>query len=289
MPLSSYYIAFSLFAVLFAVISCPLTAAAAEVDTVDFSRKQLFENQRNIFLLRKEKNLYIKELAQAKQAFSLNPDDATAANILDIQDSIAVTETVLENISTLITQQRLLLANQERSTPLTALDIALNKALNSNLPELVKNLSNNKDARKEITRLKRLLREQALLSNSSKPEATDGISVATDQQVAEDEFLRLLALFSSGKADDAEDKNIDIAGTIDNTPFTTSEIISYLGHQQYHMETTVYRGQMTFTIDDKPWLLEVNDSDDQATFVIIYDLRSDEPRMVMFNKSLLLE
>lgn len=47
---------------------------------------------------------------------------------------------------------------------------------------------------------------------------------------------------------------------------------------------------MTFTVDGKPWRLTIPDDEDNAIYIIIYDLRNQaKPRMVMFNKTLLLE
>ncbi|ARN73566.1 hypothetical protein [Oceanicoccus sagamiensis] len=281
------------------LVTALLASSGVLADPVSDTRKQLFENQRNLITLRKEKEAYAKELqaAQAKRNNSSANEtantealdiDALDAEILDLEDSIDIAKTMIRNVSELVARQRLLLATLESGTPPTALDIALNKALNSNLPELLKNLSNDKAARKDIARLKILLKKQARLD--AKPSTnSNAVSVAQEQQVAEDEFLRLLALFSGGNADEAEDKTITIAGTDGDTAYSEDDILSYLGHEQYHMETMVHSGKMTFTVDGRPWELDVPKEEDKATYVLIYDTGKEAPRLVMFNKSLLLE
>lgn len=251
--------------------------------TAKVIRKQLLENQRNLLLLYKEKQFFVNELARQRAS------QALPSLITDTVDSITVAETLISSTKVLVSEQRLFLATLERGEPLTALDIALNKALNSNLPELAKNLSNNEEARKEISRLRALLKQQARLGISA-PSTRNSVSHAGEQRLAEDEFLRLLSLFSSGTVGEKEDKTIIISGISENQPFTEDEILSYLGHDQYHMETTVYAGEMTFTVDGRPWQLNVAPEEDQSTYVIIYDIAdASEVRLVMFNKTLLLE
>lgn len=274
---------------LLSILILALYTNVANADSVTDIRKHLFENQRNVIMLRKEKEAFIKELQEAEAQRELNTEtDAIDAEILEIKDSIEVAKILIKNLSELVAQQRLSLATLESGTPPSALDIALNKALNSNLPELLKNLSTNPAAHKDIARLKALLKQQARLSTGPN---TDGnsVSLAKEQQVAEDEFLRLLALFSRGNADEAEDKTIRISGINNNAPYDEKDILSYLGHEQYHMETTVYSGTMTFMVDGRPWELEVPTEENEATYIIIYDIGKEEPRLVMFNKSLLLE
>ncbi|MGK0499375.1 MAG: G3E family GTPase [Oceanicoccus sp.] len=263
-----------------------LCSIAAHSEPVDKARKELFENKRNVLLLRKEKNLYLKELSLSQQQADNGMADPDL--IAELKDSIAIADMLITNISELVSQQWLLLATLERGKPLTALDIALNKALNSNLPELIKNLSNNQAARKDVLRLKALLKQQARLS---RPEQGDGktITIATDQQVAEDEFLRLLALFNGRTSDESDDKVITVKGINNGVAFSQQDFLSYLGHDQYHMEAAVYQGAMNFLIDGRSWRLEVPAADHQATYVLIYDIRKEPIRLVMFNKSLLLE
>ncbi len=266
-----------------------IASSSVYADPVAESRKMLFENQRNVIMLRKEKEAFIKELAEAKaERADISDTEAMDAIIRDIEDSIEVAKILIKNVSELVANQRLLLATLESGTPPSALDVALNKALNSNLPELLKNLSTDEAARKDIARLKILLKQQARL-NAKPSSDSNAVSLAQEQQVAEDEFLRLLALFSGGNADEAEDKTIAIAGTHKNTAYVEEDILSYLGHEQYHMETTVHSGKMTFTVDGRPWSLDVPEQENEATYVIIYDIGKEEPRLVMFNKSLLLE
>ena len=283
------YIATPLPALLIALL-CAIQTVPLQAQTVDQTRRQLLENQRNIIYLRKEKLLFQKERQQAiEQQKNGDNNIALQTEIDDITDSIAVADTLINNISALVSRQRLLLTTLERGTPPTALDIALNKALNSNLTELAQNLATNEPARKEVARLRALLKQQARLGTPVPVVGNAVINVAGQLQ-AEDEFLRLLSLFSSGTADNAEDKIISITGTANNIPFTEDDILSYLGHNQYHMETTVYKGRMTFTIDGRPWQLSIAPEEDQATYVLIYDNGNKiEPRLVMFNKILLLE
>ncbi len=262
----------------------------AQAEPIDDTRKQLLENQRNIIHLSKEKQLFQKELGQAiKQRKGNNNQPMLQAEINDIRDSINVADVLIPNISELVTRQQLLLSTLERGTPLTALDIALNKVLNSNLPELAKTLANNPAARKEVARLRTLLKEQARLGIKTSS-ASNFVSHTTEHVLAENEFLRLLSRFSSNIDDNAEDKMIKITGIANNIPLTEDEILSYLGHDQYHMETTVYAGKMTFIVDGRPWQLHVTQEEDQATYMMIYDISDqNQPRLVMFNKSLLLE
>ena len=281
-----HYILASLLAATLGMLSSLVLMATP----IDNTRKQLLENQRNIIHLRKEKRLFEKELQQTiEQHKDDNNPSSLQAEINDLRDSIAVADTLISNITAFVTQQRLLLSTLERGSPPTALDTALNKALNSNLPELAKTLANNPAARKEIGRLRELLKQQARLGGNISSNS-DSAAYAAEQQLAEEEFLRLLSLFSSGSDDEAEDKPINISGTTNNTPFTEEAILSYLGHDQFHMETTVYAGKMTFTVDGKPWQLNISKEEDQTTYVIIYDMANQSlPRLVMFNKSLLLE
>jgi hypothetical protein len=262
----------------------------ATAQPADQARRTLLENQRNIIHLQKEKLLFQKELQQALDQLKDNENSAELQfTIIDIRDSIEVADILISNISALVSRQRLALASTERGSPPTALDMALNKALNSNLPELAKKLANNESARKEIARLRALLKQQARIGTVV-PNTDNSVINAAEQQLAEEEFLRLLSLFSSGTADEAEDKAIKITGTTNNEPFTENDILSYLGHNQYHMETTVYTGRMTFTVDGKPWQLSIAPEENLATYVIIYDITdSEEPRLVMFNKTLLLK
>ncbi len=272
------------------VVLLAVQAITAHAKPIDQTRRQLLENQRNIVYLRKEKRLFQKELQQAirQQKHSDNPA-ALQVDIDDIKDSIAIADELISNISALVSQQRLLLTTLERGTPPTALDIALNKALNSNLSELTKSLANNESARKEVAKLRALLKQQARLG-APEPAVGNTVINADKQQQAEGELLRLLSLFSNDTADNAEDKIVQISGTTNNKPFTEDGILSYLGHNQYHMETTVYSGKMTFTVDGRPWQLNVSPKENQATYVLIYDAGNRiEPRLVMFNKALLLE
>ncbi len=47
---------------------------------------------------------------------------------------------------------------------------------------------------------------------------------------------------------------------------------------------------VTFTIDERPWQLSITEQEDRATYIVIYDTsNAEKPRLVMFNKMLLLE
>ena len=123
------------------------------------------------------------------------------------------------------------------------------------------------------------------------PSDNNSVSYAAEQQLAENEFLRLLSLFSEGSDDDeAEDKIIKITGTANGAAFSEDDTLSYLGHNQYHLETTVYTGEMIFTVDGRPWQLSISPKEDQATYMVIYDITDQsQPRLVMFNKLRLLD
>ena len=103
--------------------------------------------------------------------------------------------------------------------------------------------------------------------------------------------MRLLALFSRGSADDdqAEDKKITINGSTDDSLYSEENTLIYLGHQQYHMELTVYSGNINFTVDNRHWEFTIPETENQAVYIVIYDLAKEEPRLVIFNKSLLLK
>ena len=129
----------------------------AYADSEADNRKQLFENQRNLIMLRKEKQAYVKELQEAEAERKLSTEvDAIDAEILNLKDSIDIAKILVENASELVARQRSLLATLEKGVPPSALDIALNKALKSNLPKLLTGLSNNEAARKDIAQLKNL-------------------------------------------------------------------------------------------------------------------------------------
>ncbi len=273
------------FILLFLLCNGPALFAVA----IDDTRQQLSENQRNILHLRKEKQQFMIELRAAQLTLGKPDSNYSAADILELREDILLADELIESLAAIISRQRLLLASMEQDSPPTALDIALNKALNSNLPELAKKLANNKAAQKEIARLRAILKEEALLS-SHMPTYGDSVSVAEAEPMAEEEFLRLLSLFSGGTADEADDKNIKITGSADRKPYVKEEILSYLGHNQYHMETMVNTGRMTFTVDGRPWQLSIPPEEEGAIYIIIYNLSVEKkPRLVMFNKSLLLE
>ncbi|MBL4827200.1 MAG: hypothetical protein JKY66_05725 [Spongiibacteraceae bacterium] len=265
-------------------------ATSVLADSVSKVRQRLIENQRNIIYLGKEKQRYQKELeaivrVEGKAALS----DEQALTVRELEEDIALGEILIANISLLVSQQRLALATLERGSPPRALDIALNKALGVNLSDLAKTLSSNQSAKKEVSRLRTLLKQQAYVGSPTSPTKTS-VSLANEQHVAEAEFLKLLSLFSAGKTDISEDKAIKITWIADRTPYMAEEMLSYLGHGQYHMETMVHSGKMTFTVDGRPWQLSVSEEEDSANYVIIYDHSIEtEPRFVMFNKSLLLE
>lgn len=262
-----------------------ILCVGANADPIAKVRQQLIENQRNIIYLRKEKLQYQKELEAARQ----NPSGKNAAIISELEEDIALTESLIGNVSLLVSQQRLALATLERGSPPRALDIALNKALGANLPDLARKLSSNQAAKKEVARLRALLKHQAYVGTSQR-QAQTSVSLAHEQHVAEAEFLKLLSLFSAGTADESADKPIKITWITDRTPHVEEDLLSYLGHGQYHMEVTVHSGKMTFTVDGRPWQLSIAEEEDNANYVIIYDHANPaEPRLVMFNKSLLLE
>ena len=251
------------------------------------AKLKMLENQRNLITLRGEKRYYQDELSELVLR---NPaDETTIALIDDVQESITIAEEIINNVSATVSRQRLLITTLEKGTPPRSLDIALSKALSSNLTEITKGLGDNEAAQKEIALLRSLLKQEARIGISKRASRTE-IDVAEEQQVAEVEFLNLLALFSSGGADESEDKALRISVQTKNESFSEGTVLSYLGHNQYHTETTVYSGNMTFTVDGKPWRLTIPDDEDNAIYIIIYDLRNQaKPRMVMFNKTLLLE
>jgi hypothetical protein len=264
----------------------PINSLAEDIDGV---RLKLIENQRNILQLRKEKQQSEEELKVALELLESNNNPELQNRTTQLKDDITQAEGLIQNLTASVSQQRLDLLTLERGSPPSSLDIALNKALNSNLPELAKKLANNEEARKEIARLQVLLREETRVG-APLPSTSTSVSVALEQSVAEEEFLRVLSLFSDGDADESADKILKITGISNRTPYVEKETLSYLGHNQYHMETIVHTGEMTFTVDDRPWQLSITEEEDRATYIVIYDTsNAEKPRMVMFNKILLLE
>ena len=264
----------------------PINSIAEDSDGV---RLKLIENQRNILQLRKEKLQNEEELKAALELQESDNNPELKNRTKELKDDIAQAEDLIQNLSASVSQQRLDLLTLERGSPPSSLDIALNKALNSNLPELAKKLANNEEARKEIARLQVLLREETRVG-APLPSTSTSVSVALEQSVAEEEFLRVLSLFSDGDADESADKILKISGISNRTPYVEKETLSYLGHSQYHMETIVHTGEMTFTVDERPWQLSITEEEDRATYIVIYDTSNTEkPRLVMFNKILLLE
>ena len=109
-----------------ALLAGSVAYAASEAEI----RKQLFENQRNLIALRKEKKTYTQALHQAEARRELGTEtDTIDAQILDLKHSIDTANILIENTSELVARQRLLLATLEKSVPPSALDIALNKSL----------------------------------------------------------------------------------------------------------------------------------------------------------------
>lgn len=255
---------------------------------INDAKLKLIENQRNLITLRNEKLYYEKQLAKLQSQEGRNSPKLTNT-IDDLKQSIVLAKEIIGNVSETIARQRLLIATLEKGTPPTALDIALTRALGSNLAELAKKLSGNEAAQREIALLRSLLKQEARLGDGGQS-GLNTIHLADDQKLAEKEFLNLLALFSGGVVDELEDKYITVTGNLKGSPYVQKAYLSYLGHHQYHMEATVQPGKMTFTVDGHPWYLNVPEDEAGAVYIIIYDLRQpNQPRMVMFNKSLLLE
>lgn len=256
------------------------------------TEKRLLENQRNMYRLRKERDELQQELRVAllRQERGTDSEDVREL-IADLRDSIDIGDTIIDNLNDTISRQRLLLSTMERATAPSTLDMAINKALNANLSELAQNLADNEQARQDVARLRSLLKQQAGLGIRYE-ETPSSVSYAAEQQLAEDEFLRLLELFSSNYEEQPSQdiKAIKITGIENGEPFSINRQLSYLGHSQYHLETVVHEGKMTFTVDGRPWHMTVPPEEDKATYIIIYDVAgSEQPRLVLFNKSLLGE
>ena len=274
--------------ILFFFITCILILSGNNVfsQTAEDIRQQLIENQRNIAQLRSEKQDYEEKLYQLE--LILDDSESYKAKLEELKTNIELTETMIDNISAVVSGQRLLLATLESGENPSSLDIALNKALSTNLTELAEDFSHDEQAQKEIARLKKLLREESRIG--SRAAGNDTLVVATDQQTAEKEFLHLLSLFSSVDLDEAEaipDKSVMIRGSRSGELFRLQDTINYLGQSQYHMEFTAYEGDMSISIDQgKPWRFHIPEKDNGATYILIYDLTNQlRPRVVMFNKS----
>lgn len=271
-----------------ALLAALLLNSIASADPAIETRKRLLENQRNVYRLRREQETLHAELtaAERKQQRGDN-SEALALKLDDLRDSIATGDIIIDNINGTISRQNLLLSTLERATVPSTLDMALNRALNANLSELAKKLAGNKEARKEVAHLRALIKQQAGLGVHP-VETSSSESYAAEQQLAEDEFLRLLDLFSNGTDEQTDDKPIKITGIDDNTPYSQDSFLSYLGNSQYHLETVLHSGKMTFTVDGRPWHMQVAPEQDNNTYVIIYDIsKPEKPRLVMFNKNLL--
>lgn len=282
---------------LFSAFFLTVTVGAYGISAADpatETRKRLLENQRNLYLLRKEREEYRSELEKALQQLKYGDhSDELATEISGLRDSLAMADDIINNVNETISRQRLLLGALERATAASTLDMALNKALNANLSDVAKKLAGNENARRELVRLRSLLKQQAGLSTANTLEMPSAVSFAAEQQKAQDEYLRLLEVISTDSykgEDDSEDKPIKISGIDDREPFTHKDTLNYVGQSQYHLETTVYAGKMTFTVDGHPWHLTVPPEENKSTYIVIYDdANPARPRLVMFNKSLLTE
>ena len=254
------------------------------------TRRRLLENQRNIYRLRQEQDEMREELRLAlRRQQQGDKDPGLGEEIDDIEDSIATADVIVKNINDVISRQRLLLSTLERGSAPSTLDMALHKALNANLSQLAKNLADNDRGRQDVVELRNLLKQQAGLGERH-IETPSAVSYAAEQQQAEDEYLHLLELVSNKSDDKRADKPVTVTGQVGDKPVTEVESLSYLGHAQYHMETRVHSGKMTFTVDGRPWQINIAPKDDKATYIVIYDAsKADHPRLVMFNKALLLE
>jgi hypothetical protein len=268
------------------LVSVFLNCSAIFAQPINEAKIKLIENQRNLIHLRNEKLAFQAELAALLEAPSNN--DQTAAEGDELRELITLTETIIQNVAQTVSHQRLLIATLEKGSPPSALDIALNKALSADLTALARNMPESEAAQREITLLRSLLKQEARIG--AQRSSQGNVSVAREQQVAEQEFLNLLALFSGGTADEAADKPLKIAGLSREGTYQSETVLSYLGHNQYHTETEVQAGEMTFTIDDQPWRITIPEQDNDAMYIVIYDVRNrDKPRLVMFNKALLLQ
>lgn len=267
--------------------------AFAVVDPATQTRKRLLENQRNIYLLIEEREEYRLEREELLAEQQDGDDSAELQEDIDeVSEYIATADTIIKNVNETISRQQLLLQTLERAAAPSTLDMALNRALNANLSELAQKLAGNEEARKELARLRALLKQQAGLG-ARHYELPGTVSYAAEQQMAEDEYMRLLEVLSSSSNDkDQTDKRklIKITGYHDDARFSEDDFLNYVGHSQYHLETQVHSGKMTFTIDGRPWHMTVSPDEDMATYIIIYDVaKAENPRLVMFNKSLLTE
>lgn len=277
---------------------CLLATTAAStsyalVDPATQTRKRLLENQRNIYLLIEEREEYRLELEDLLLEQEDGDDSEELQEDIDeVRDYLTTADTIIKNVNETISRQQLLLQTLERAVAPSTLDMALNRALNANLSELARNLSGNEEARKELARLRSLLKQQAGLGVRHY-DLPSTVSYAAEQQMAEDEYLRLLEVLSSSTNDkDKTDqqKLIKITGFHEEGRFAEEDFLNYVGHSQYHLETQVHSGKMTFTVDGHPWHMTVSPEEDLATYIIIYDVaKADNPRLVMFNKSLLTE
>lgn len=270
-----------------------VSSAYALLDPATQTRKRLLENQRNIYLLLEERKEFQQELDEllAEQQDGDDSEDLQA-EIDEANDNLTTADTIITNLNDTISRQQLVLQTLERATAPSTLDMAINKALNANLSELAKKLAGNEEARMELARLRSLLKQQAGLGVRHY-ELPVAVSYAAEQQMAEDEYLRLLEVLSSS-GDDEDDTNkrklIKITASNNEGQTSQEDFLNYVGHSQYHLETRVHSGKMTFTVDGRPWQMTVAPEEDDATYIIIYDVaKADNPRLVMFNKSLLTE
>jgi hypothetical protein len=272
-------------------ISCLFLTGYGSAQTAEQTRQALTENQRNILHLQKEIRQMERQLSAAKRRQQQKDSTSIQNTILELEANIDLTKLIIDNIAAVVSGQRLMLATLESGKSPSSLDIALNKALSSNLPELAKDFSNNEQAQREIARLQKLLREEALLGIRSTD--NNSLVLATDQQTAEQEFLHLIALFSDLDLQQAElvpDKNIRISGKKHGKSYVEKDTLSYLGRQQYHMEFTAHQGEMNIKVEGQQALsVNIPQKDDGATYIMIYDITNPlRPRVVMFNKSLVV-
>lgn len=246
---------------------------------------------------RRDYDLTLEEL-QAVQA----QIESLSTNITSLLEDIALADVLMDNINVIVARQRVRIEQLARGNQPSALDTALSKALEKNQQQLALTRAANAAALEEIARLRALLTD--IMRSRERDEATaslqlpqtplpdqpmDDDTLRAERRHAQNEHARLLDLFNQTDPEQRPPKPIVVAGEMDGRlPYRSAQSMVYLGHGQYHLETPLRAGAVTFIIDRKHWQKNVHASNDNAIFVILYDTADESaPRLVVFRKSLL--
>lgn len=142
------------------------------------------------------------------------------------------------------------------------------------------------DAEREAQKAAKALEQQALAQETAKPPAQQQALSELDQEAlayAQKEVARLENLLAGGNPGRPTFKRLALGGNkIDSQPF------SFLGQNQYRVETEVTNGRQIFQIGKHKFRRTIPAADNGEQYVFIFDAkRPSRPRLVMYKKALL--